>query len=204
MTLDLTNVSYGKYTVVEPVGKDKRGRLWKALCGCGTEFVRAANDFNYIDSCGCLISKPEDLTGMQFGELTVLQYKGRRSKSHAWLTECSCGTERIFNARSLKQGKVTYCMRKEHSGLCHEDFKKNTWLKKTYGITIHDYYSMLANQNGRCAICHEKPDEVLYVDHCHESGNVRALLCNACNNLLGYAREDVSILLNALKFLQNF
>lgn len=63
--------------------------------------------------------------------------------------------------------------------------------KKLYGITIDDYNRMHAQQNGQCAICGTKeplpgqPDRAFSVDHCHQTGRVRGLLCVACNHLLG-------------------
>jgi hypothetical protein len=45
------------------------------------------------------------------------------------------------------------------------------------------------SQAGKCACCGEAPKQ-LYFDHCHATGQPRALLCNACNTALGYMRED--------------
>lgn len=60
---------------------------------------------------------------------------------------------------------------------------------------------MLAEQNGVCAIC-EKPEttmrkgklKALAVDHDHESGRVRSLLCQRCNMALGMVDDDVALL----------
>lgn len=60
-------------------------------------------------------------------------------------------------------------------------------LKRTYGITLEDYTSMLARQGGGCAVCGRKPDagEVLSVDHNHKTGTVRGVLCRVCNQAAG-------------------
>lgn len=60
-------------------------------------------------------------------------------------------------------------------------------LKARYGITLEDYEALLVKQNGVCAICEEecKTGERLSVDHDHETGAVRGLLCRACNFRLG-------------------
>lgn len=58
---------------------------------------------------------------------------------------------------------------------------------KRFGITVHDYETLAKKQKHKCAIC-RKPENNkrrLAVDHCHQSGKVRALLCGACNNNLG-------------------
>jgi hypothetical protein len=58
--------------------------------------------------------------------------------------------------------------------------KQDQHLRATYGITLADYDLMYAIQQGRCAICSVCSDN-LDVDHCHESGIVRGLLCRRCN-----------------------
>ena len=63
-----------------------------------------------------------------------------------------------------------------------------------YGISTADYAAILGQQGGRCEICHREPSGGkrgrLYVDHCHETGIVRALLCKQCNAAIGLAGED--------------
>lgn len=58
---------------------------------------------------------------------------------------------------------------------------------KQYGLTLHDYYWMVEEQLGRCAICFKPPPrgKRLVVDHCHTTGKVRGLLCGRCNAGLG-------------------
>lgn len=66
----------------------------------------------------------------------------------------------------------------------------NSKLKYAFGITVDQYEAMLAAQGGTCAAC-KLPlgKRRLAVDHCHESGAVRGLLCGACNTALGLLRE---------------
>ena len=70
---------------------------------------------------------------------------------------------------------------------------------------------MLDNQGGSCAICKRKEwvrasitDNVmaLAVDHCHDSGNVRGLLCRACNLAIGYFEDNTESLGEAIKYLE--
>jgi hypothetical protein len=80
-------------------------------------------------------------------------------------------------------------------------------IKRKYGITLEDYNSMFISQGGCCAICntHQKDIEKrLSVDHCHNSGNVRGLLCNSCNTSIGLLKEDVGILNAAIEYLNGF
>lgn len=67
---------------------------------------------------------------------------------------------------------------------------KNADLKKVYGISIDRYEEMLKQQHGVCAVCKEpNKRRALAVDHCHETGLVRGLLCDPCNRALGFLRE---------------
>ena len=73
-------------------------------------------------------------------------------------------------------------------------------LKKKYNLTPGEYNQMALNQNGRCAIC-EQPIK-LHVDHDHETGKVRGLLCQRCNTGSGLFKHDVKILRNAVKYFK--
>lgn len=70
-------------------------------------------------------------------------------------------------------------------------------IRSRYGLSIADYCGMLSQQGGVCAICGtDAPGSngLFVVDHDHETGAVRGLLCRNCNSLLGNAKESVSIL----------
>lgn len=68
-----------------------------------------------------------------------------------------------------------------------EVLKREAHLKRTYGINLLDYYTMLQKQNGGCAMCGRKnsSERRLAIDHCHVTGKVRGLLCIGCNTALG-------------------
>lgn len=65
---------------------------------------------------------------------------------------------------------------------------RNRKLKARYGIDIEQYDAMLKTQNGVCKICSSVnlDGKRLHVDHCHQTGKVRGLLCNGCNRKLGW------------------
>ena len=66
-------------------------------------------------------------------------------------------------------------------------------LKRKFGITPEDYERRLAQQGGGCAVCGRapKPGKSLHVDHDHETGYVRGLLCFKCNAALGQLDDDL-------------
>jgi Recombination endonuclease VII len=77
-------------------------------------------------------------------------------------------------------------------------------LKRKYGLTIRQYDDLLHAQKGRCAICGtDKPGHYrrFVVDHCHESGGVRGLLCERCNTGLGYYNHEPQLLSKAAAYL---
>jgi hypothetical protein len=80
---------------------------------------------------------------------------------------------------------------------------------RRYGITFEQYEAMLAEQHNRCAICGSEPDPNgrrsagrLHVDHDHETGRVRGLLCNRCNPGVGYFLHDTDRLRAAIAYLE--
>ena len=76
-------------------------------------------------------------------------------------------------------------------------------LKRTYGITLEDYYKMTDEQDGLCKICKIKPEK-LYVDHCHDTGIVRGLLCNQCNAGIAMLKHNPENLKEAIKYLGGY
>lgn len=85
--------------------------------------------------------------------------------------------------------------------------RRDEYLRRRYGITQADYNAMLADQDDVCAICRD-PDAWpgkggnFHVDHCHDSGKVRGLLCSACNTALGTFGDDATRLEAAARYLR--
>lgn len=86
----------------------------------------------------------------------------------------------------------------------HKAWKKNSDLKRKYGITLDEYNAMHEAQGGVCAICHsDEPikTQPLAVDHCHTTHRVRGLLCSNCNMGLGKFMDNKYIIEKAVKYL---
>ncbi len=82
-----------------------------------------------------------------------------------------------------------------------------------YGLTVESYQRMLEEQDFACAVCGEKEGakaphaprvRALSVDHNHETGEVRALLCGNCNTAVGLMKEDPTRLEAAANYLRGF
>ena len=81
--------------------------------------------------------------------------------------------------------------------------ERSTYLRRKYGLTLEEYEALLEAQGGCCAICRREPNPniSLHVDHDHETGQVRRLLCVRCNNGVALFEEDPSILRAAAVYL---
>lgn len=79
-----------------------------------------------------------------------------------------------------------------------------------YGISAKEYIDMLERQNHVCAICGEPETKIhkgvlasFCVDHDHETGKIRGLLCSSCNTAIGHLRDDVELLRTAIDYLNS-
>lgn len=85
--------------------------------------------------------------------------------------------------------------------VCHSENMRKNHLKRSYNLTEEDYTKMYNSQNGCCAIC-KNLYKSLVIDHCHSKNTVRQLLCDGCNRGIGFLRENIITLKNAIKYLQ--
>jgi len=87
---------------------------------------------------------------------------------------------------------------------------RNNFLKRTFGITLDHYNSLVSKQNGLCAICGRSVNcksntgkvKALNIDHCHKTGKIRGLLCDRCNRGIGLLGDSPEILLRAMAYLR--
>lgn len=111
---------------------------------------------------------------------------------------------------SLKEYKADYYRKNRQKFLARasENYQRNKdttrrayTIKKLYGLSVAEYETLAARQNGTCAICKETPRRKLCVDHCHETKKVRGLLCVGCNLALGHFSTN-HLLRAATSYLQ--
>jgi hypothetical protein len=85
----------------------------------------------------------------------------------------------------------------------YQDENRRRYLKRKYGITQEEYLVLVEAHDGRCAICHQPPNKgSLVVDHCHDSGKVRGLLCISCNRSIGGLGDSVEGVMRAVRYLE--
>ena len=108
-----------------------------------------------------------------------------------------------LNKEKIKPRHKAY--REKHKEKYRQYYKENysRWqnyhLKRNYGISIAVYDSMALSQQHVCAICKHK--DKLQVDHDHNTGKVRGLLCGHCNKGLGLFRNSMRYLLDAAEYI---
>lgn len=100
-----------------------------------------------------------------------------------------------------KHGRASMCRK------CHkEHYYKPNWhryhLARSYGITPEIFGVMLASQAGVCAVCSGPFVVTPSVDHDHQTGQVRGLLCAACNTGMGHFRDNPQHLRAAAAYLE--
>ena len=81
--------------------------------------------------------------------------------------------------------------------------RRNSHLRRKYGISVQDYDDMLERQQGACAICEKSAEVVgkLFVDHDHATGLVRGLLCHTCNVGIGALKDSPELMLAAASYI---
>lgn len=107
---------------------------------------------------------------------------------------------------------VPYCQecmkvkrRKQYESQGGKEYVHEASLARRYDMSLDEYRRRVAAQEGRCAICRERPEgkrDRLYVDHDHATGAVRDLLCRSCNHALGNAKDDIARLEAMIDYLR--
>lgn len=91
---------------------------------------------------------------------------------------------------------------KETDGIKH--VRRANWAR--YGLSVEAYHEMFVEQGGVCKICETPPpsDRALAIDHCHDTGVVRGLLCTGCNVALGAIHEKPDVLRRCADYLDAY
>lgn len=115
-----------------------------------------------------------------------------------------------------KKLTCAYCSICRRECSSNHDIKTRSHLKRKYGITVQDYDRTFKEQNGLCAICFQPETAIngnrypastktikrLSIDHNHQTGEVRKLLCHACNVTIGTAKENPALLRACAEYLE--
>lgn len=143
-------------------------------------------------------------------DISLLQQDKNRTRGYRRLCK-PCNNERTKKSYFKRHEKNKARRRKyreankEKINKVQRERSKNYILKSRYGISEDIYNEMLSDQNNVCYLCGEEEklkNKSLAVDHCHSTGEVRKLLCHACNTGLGKFKDDIELLEKAIKYLK--
>lgn len=119
----------------------------------------------------------------------------------------SCGVEKPFGEYYKRNPDCKPCasIKNRAHYAANKDLYRDKEFRKNYGISLHDYNSMFAEQEGCCAICGTHQccsGRMLAVDHDHSTGQVRGLLCANCNTAIGKLKDDEETILRAADYIR--
>lgn len=84
----------------------------------------------------------------------------------------------------------------------HKVINRKKHLNNRYKMKQEEFEDMKSQQNNLCAICKNKSDKILHVDHDHNTGKTRELLCYKCNSGLGQFKENAEKIKLAINYLK--
>lgn len=96
--------------------------------------------------------------------------------------------------RTSSDGWASYCQK------CRAGRNRVSYFKRKYGLTPAELDALIAEQRGVCCICLAAPAE--HVDHCHETGKVRGVLCFSCNAALGQFKDRPDAMRRAAAYVE--
>jgi|LauGreDrversion4_2_1035121.scaffolds.fasta_scaffold555850_1 hypothetical protein len=152
---------------------------------------------------GCLEKLPISSFGVQKNYPDGLNYRCKKC---------------LKNVRNLKGTDPSVVLKRREAvakyRAANPDRDVNKTLLNKYGITLKEYEEIFELQGGVCALC-KKPEttrrnkkgdggERLAVDHCHDTGVVRGLLCFKCNTAIGALGDTQKSAERAMKYLSSW
>jgi hypothetical protein len=120
-------------------------------------------------------------------------------------TDCALAYRRVQNVK--RKAELRALRQANAEANATESRRRSDYaLRTNYGISRADYDAMHDAQGGLCAICRRSPVgrgkvDILVVDHCHETGEVRGLLCGNCNIGIGLLDDDPQVIRKAAEYL---
>lgn len=178
---------FGRLTIVENRERTPSGYVWGCLCA----------------TCGEI----KKIRG------TRIPRQGSRPCRCAWYSDppaaplCACGCGKLVQTLSGRVWAIYLPNHRNSMNRAPEDIRLGKWLRRAYGITVEYYRDLERRQEGKCAICGSEPTDEnrkkLQVDHDHETGKVRGLLCRPCNTALGLLQDNAALVERARCYLEH-
>ena len=146
----------------------------------------------------------------KYREQGLERYKNKKPELRAYYKEYYAKNKDKVIARQLENYHKNNAEMRIRRAKWREKNKgriQNDYLQRRYGITTEEREAIFQKQGGCCRLCgatenNDSRGVQLHVDHCHKTGKVRGILCNECNMMLGFAKDNVTILEAAIEYLK--
>lgn len=119
---------------------------------------------------------------------------------HGGCRACVALRNKLAWAQNKEQAQERY--RAYHE--LNPEQRSRRWREWRYGLTGDDFEALVEVQEGVCGICQTEPPEGkgLVVDHNHDTGEVRGLLCAVCNSGIGMLKDNADLLRRAVAWVE--
>jgi Autographiviridae endonuclease VII len=192
---------FGRLTATE-----QHNQNWLCRCSCGNSKIVSGRNLRLgkTRSCGCLQKEIAANILRSIGHRNQKDPDRFKKARACYCCETVKEPHEFLSGRNLCKicgRKNNQAWRVSHPKNLYRVNRKKRLKEK--GLTEDGFNRMLKSQKGLCAIClnHPPSDTHLFVDHDHETGRVRGLLCQKCNTLLGMASDNSTVLMRAIQYL---
>jgi len=127
-------------------------------------------------------------------------YRARNSATHrAWRAKNKERINELRRARYQRNPEKHIAATRAHYAKNADRIRRRTQLKR-YGMTEEQYTVLAVAQNSMCAICGRELVRP-HIDHDHDTGKIRGLLCTQCNTAIGLLQDSSKVAFNAANYL---
>jgi hypothetical protein len=193
--------SVSRFSINARTGKRNR------ICDCKLRIMRNLEN----DSVGEIVRKIRLQTECrERSRISKYTKSVLKEKGFCWCSLCKNAIPaQEFGGQSLSRCRKCNSARVKASQTESSKLKaKESSLLRQYGMSLADLREMYEAHDGRCGICKiEHPFSgpgSLVVDHCHDTGKVRGMLCGRCNSAIGLFKENMYNLVQAMNYLFYF
>jgi len=128
---------------------------------------------------------------------------GQEVRDHSWVPEgfrwCPTCQQAVPHSEYIRKTSSASGFGSQCKS-CHRTSSSDSYFFRTYGMTRRELAELREAQGDRCAICGAA--EPQHLDHDHETGSIRRLLCQRCNHGLGLFRDDPGVLRAAAEYVE--
>lgn len=137
---------------------------------------------------------------------TISRYTNNRCRCDA----CRAAWNRYFEGRRERTRILANAyyhahraeIRKQQNANAKPRNERSRWFKRAYGMSEAEVAAIFEAQGRKCAICETTESRIWHLDHDHESGAVRAVLCLNCNCGIGHLHDSPDLLRKAAAYLE--